>query len=339
MVETHEEQITRLNDRLQRLENESRRLLDAVRWSGRVRIILVTCLVLFLFVFGALYFWLYLDVRNNRMAEYPRLIGERPEQFSEPLTRQAIQLFEMESPGVADVFLAQFNKDRATYVDLIEKERKTLTDNIVRSFEAKLNETSKSFLEEHQEVLAREFPELRDEKKMALIKDNLQDIYERIGRRYHVHFMRDRLDSLIAQIDEFPRIEPKASGVPVTEQIFSEMLELLRMMLINSENYLSPEELAEWKEHKAEMTGVGDVSETNAAVDDSGMTGESTGDKPSAETAEPPKTDDAAGDGDASADEGKEAADNPDDSSPDDGEGDEPDDDDDDSGDGSDGRN
>ena len=64
---TQEEQIEILNKKLNELENESRRILNALRWATKVRMILVAGLLVF--AIGAVFKFtgLYNEIKNQRI--------------------------------------------------------------------------------------------------------------------------------------------------------------------------------------------------------------------------------------------------------------------------------
>jgi hypothetical protein len=270
MADSHEEQITALTARLNELENESRRVLGALRWSSRVRKVLILGLLLFLIVFGVLYYRLYSNFMNDRLAKVRQLINDRPEEFSEPLTRQMLVLLQDQGPYVANVFRDQISADQERFSTALGAERELFSEHMIRDFEKKLNEAYDVVIQTHEQALQREFPELRDPVKMKLVHDNLQDVYERVGRRYHVDVMREHVKQVVSQIDNFPRIEPRQPNVPVPEQIATEMLELVRMMLINSEYYVTPEEMERLSamEGQSEATGATSTAPASTEVPD-----------------------------------------------------------------------
>ena len=239
---TTEEQTNQiLNAKLEALELESRRVLRAMRWSTRVRLILVLALLVFVIVFSLFFYRLYTDIRDRRVAEVQRIINERPEEFSEPLTRQLIQLAEGQGPYIGTVFREQIEKDSQKYVDAFDDERDVFITNMQTMLEGKLNAANAAVMEEHETILRREFPELMDDRKLELIKSNMEEIYTQVGKRYYVDFMGDRLKSIVSKLDTFPAAKPRQPGAPLSEQLASEMLELVRMMVIYSENYVPPE--------------------------------------------------------------------------------------------------
>ncbi len=229
-----------LNAKLEALELESRRILRALRWSSKVRLILIIALILFVIVFSFLFYRLYNEIRDTRIAEVQRIINEQPQEFSEPLTRQLIVLAQDQGPYVGTVFREQIEEDSQKYVDAFDIEREEFVANMQTMLEDKLDEANAAVMEEHETILRREFPELVDDKKMELIKENMQEIYTQVGKRYYVDFMGDRLKAIVGKLDTFPASTPRQPGAALSEQIATEMLELVRMMVIYSDNYVPP---------------------------------------------------------------------------------------------------
>lgn len=239
-MSTHEEQIVILTEKLGILENESRRILAALHWSSRVRTVLFFGLMLFALISTFLFYRLYVDVKTNRIAEVQRIIREHPEKFSEPLTRQVMFLAEEQGPFVIEAFRKQAQEDSALYLNAFDTERATLINNLQANLEEKLNDSYATMLAEQEEMLKAEFPVLKDPDKLDNIRTNMEKVYDKIGKRYFVDSLREELESIANKIDTFPAAEPKVDNIPLGEQIATELLELVRLMLVNSENYIVP---------------------------------------------------------------------------------------------------
>jgi hypothetical protein len=230
-----------LNDKLSALENESMRILNALQWATKVRMILFFGLLLFALISAFLFYRLYIDIKDERIAKVQQIIAEKPAEFSEPLTRQVMSLAEEQGPFVMDVFRKQAQQDSELYLNALDTERETLINNLQKSVEVKLAASYTKLLDEQEALLVREFPELKDPRKMENVRRNLEMVYQKVGNRYYANYLKEELDELSNRLDTFPPTEPKQYGVPVAEQIAGESLELVRMMLIASENYQAPE--------------------------------------------------------------------------------------------------
>lgn len=240
-MSTHEEQIAMLTEKLNMLENESRRLLIALNWASKVRMILLGCIVLFVGISLWMFYSLYIDIRTNRFAEVQRIINQQPEEFSEPLTRQVMLLAEEQGPHVIEVFRKQAQEDSELYVRAFDEERTKLINSLQANLESKLQDSYAEMLVEQEEMLRNEFPVLKDPEKLANIRANMERVYDKIGKRYLVDSLKEEMESIATKIDTFPASDPKVDNIPLGEQIATEMLELVRMMLVHSENYVIPE--------------------------------------------------------------------------------------------------
>jgi len=238
---TDEQRIETLNNKLSALENESRRILNALQWATKVRLILFFGLMLFALISAFLFYQLYIDIKDERIAEVQRIISEKPAEFSEPLTRQLMSLAEDQGPFVIDVFRKQAQQDSELYLNAVDAERETLIGNLQKSVEVKLAASYTKLLDEQEALLVREFPELKDPAKMENVRRNLELVYQKVGNRYYANYLKEELDELANRLDTFPPTDPKQYGVPVAEQIAGEFLELVRMMLVASENYQEPD--------------------------------------------------------------------------------------------------
>ncbi len=241
-MSTPEQQVTVLTEKLNALELESRRILRALHWATKVRFILFCGLMLFALSSAFLFFRLCQDIKTNRIVEVQRLIQEQPEKLSQSLTRQIMLLAEEEGPFLAEVFRGQAQIDSPQYVEAFDRERAVLIANLQTRLEEKLAIAYESMLDEQEEMLKGEFPMLEDREKMEKVRKNLTRIYDQIGKRYFVDNLNEEINDLFASIDSFPAAEPKMQNVPLGEQIVAEFLDLVRMMIVYSNEYVMPEE-------------------------------------------------------------------------------------------------
>ena len=237
---TQEEQIEILNKKLSELENESRRILSALRWATKVRMILFAGLLVF--AVGAVFKFtgLYNEIKNQRITEVQRIIQTEPEKFAEPLTKQLVQLMEEQGPYVMDVFREQAEKDSDAYMDAFDVEREQLVANLEEKLKVKLAASYEELLSEQEKILVKQYPVLEDPEKLKLVRGNVEDIYDKIGDRYYLNFLQEQIEILADRLESFPMTDSEQGNIPASEQILTEMLELVRLMLIHSENYQMP---------------------------------------------------------------------------------------------------
>jgi hypothetical protein len=237
---TQEEQIEILNKKLSELENESRRILNALRWATKVRMILFAGLLVF--AVGAVFKFtgLYNEIKNQRIVEVQRIIQTEPEKFAEPLTKQLVQLMEEQGPYVIEVFREQAEKDSDAYMDAFDVEREQLIANVEEKLKVKLAASYEELLSKQEKILVRQYPVLEDPEKLKLVRGNVEGIYEKIGDRYYLDFLQEQIEILADRLESFPIADSEQGNIPVSEQILAEMLELVRLMLIHSENYQMP---------------------------------------------------------------------------------------------------
>ena len=243
MSTPEQQQITNLTNKLNALENESRRILRALNWATKVRTILFFVLLLFVLISCAMFYWLYMDVRENRVAEIQQIIANKPEEFSEPLALQLKQLAESKGPDVAAIFRQQMEQDAKLYAAEFDAQRSELISNLQQKLEGKLINTYAAMLDEQEQILKDEFPVLEDPEKLENIRNNMELVYRKISQRYYVDFLKSELEELAVKLDGFPASDPRIENVPVTEQIATEFLELVRMMLVYADNYQIPDDV------------------------------------------------------------------------------------------------
>lgn len=237
---TQDEQIEILTKKLSELENESRRILNALRWATKVRMILFAGLLVFAVGAVVKYTGLYNEIKNQRIVEVQRIIQEEPEKFAEPLTKQLVQLMEEQGPYVMEVFREQAEKDSNAYMDAFDVERDQLIVNVEEKLKIKLAASYEELLSKQETLLVKQYPVLEDPEKLKQVRANVEKIYENIGDRYYFNFLQEQIEILADRLESFPIAESDQGNVPVGEQILAEMLELVRLMLIHSENYQMP---------------------------------------------------------------------------------------------------
>ncbi len=239
---TTEQQLAAVTDKMNALENESRRILRALNWATKVRLILFCGLFLFVLTSAFLFYRLYIDIRHNRLAEVQRTIESQPELFSEPLTRQVLRLAEDEGPHIAEVFRLQAEADSDVIVAAMNAERDVLIKNLQKDMQEKLTASFSKMLDEQEELLIKEFPVLEDPEKMENVRNNMEKVYQQFGQRYYVDFMKEELEEIAGKLDEFPASQPKMANISVAEQIALELFELIRMTLVYADNYVFPDD-------------------------------------------------------------------------------------------------
>jgi len=237
-MSTPEQQLAVLTDKLNALENESRRILRALQWATKVRMILFCALLMFVLVSLVLFYRLYVDVRYNRIALVQQTIEQQPERFSEPLTRQIMLLAEEQGPHVVEVFRAQAVEDSDVIVQALNQERTVLINNLQENMEQKLAVFSSSLLDEQEKLLVEEFPVLKDPEKMENVRKNMEKVYQQFAERYYVDFMKEELEEMAVKLDAFPPTEPKMANISIAEQIALEFIELVRMTVVYADKYV-----------------------------------------------------------------------------------------------------
>ena len=95
-------------------------------------------------------------------------------------------------------------------------------------------------LSEQEKLLVKQYPVLEDPEKLKLVRGNVEDIYDKIGDRYYLNFLQEQIEILADRLESFPMTDSEQANIPASEQILTEMLELVRLMLIHSENYQMP---------------------------------------------------------------------------------------------------
>ena len=215
---------------IDRLETESRQLLSALKWSTRVRHILMVATVAFILGTGTCFYALFEEIKNQRLTETQQLLLERKDEFLEPLTQAAWEVAEKTGPQVARAFQDQLANDSSRYLQVLEQERDSIGESLAAYLEQRLREEHVRFLEENESLLVQEFPELKDPQRRANFERNLEAAFEKIGRRYYVKYFEMEYEKLVENIDRFPAIRPEKPDAPVAKQLAAETAKLFQML-------------------------------------------------------------------------------------------------------------
>jgi len=234
MAEQNKDQVTQLSAQLSALESESQRLLAALQWSSLVRNILLLCLVGFVVVFGWLYFKLYRDITQNKLAEFQRILNERQSELVEPLSREAFQLAQDVSPDVLKAFEWRIQSDGRKYVKAFNTERDIISQNLQAQVEDASVKLYERLLNDHEKILKEEFPQL-DAQDQATLHQNMEKTYRQIAQRYYIDHFHTEIEKLTVAIDNFPMSEPDEAKGPLAQQVLYELMEMVQMMMAELE--------------------------------------------------------------------------------------------------------
>ena len=224
---------TELTEQVQRLEAESRQLLTALKWSTRVRNMLLIAIVAFAAGTGAMFYSLFEEIKNDRLAETQQLFIERQDEFVQPLTKAAYDVAESTGPVVFEAFRNQFAKDSSRYLAVMDQERDAMAQSLKGHLEQRVSELHVQFLQENEALLAEQFPELKDPQSREIFHRNLEATFAEIGRRYYVKYFDAEYERLVNSIDRFPAIRPENPDTSVAKQLAAETTKLFQMLAAN----------------------------------------------------------------------------------------------------------
>ena len=225
---------TELTAQVQRLEDESRQLLKALKWSTRVRNMTLVALIAFAAGAGAMFYNLFQEIKNNRLAEVQQLFIERQDEFLGPLTQAAMDLAEETGPEVLASFRNQLSEDSSRYLEVIGQERTAIAHSLKTHLEQHVSQLHVQFLEENEALLAEQFPELKDPQSREIFHRNLEAAFQEIGQRYYVKYFDAEYEKLVENLERFPAIRPTNADTPVAKQLAAETAKLFQMLAANA---------------------------------------------------------------------------------------------------------
>ncbi len=241
MAEQNKDQVAELSAQLSALESESQHLLSALQWSSLVRNILLLSLVAFVAVFGLLYYKLYKDITEKKLAEFQTILAERQQELLEPLSKEAFQLAQDVGPDILTAFQYRVESDGDKYIKAFNAERDIVKKNLEAQVEASAHDLYERLLNDHEKILQEEFPQLDEDDKNRL-HANMEQTYRQLVKRYYVDYFHTEIERLALSIDNFPMSEPDQSKGPLAQQVLYELMEMVQMMMVGPTDDLKPVE-------------------------------------------------------------------------------------------------
>jgi hypothetical protein len=231
-----------LEQHIRSLETEYANLAGAIGRGGRVRMILFLLLVVFIAVFGYLYY-----SAVDRLVGNPDALLAEVESQSPPtvaaITRSIQTLGENVANPVADAFQAQIEKDLPQFLDALRNERDPFIENMAISLNDRIDAQYEKLLQQHQSILEEEFPDVADKDGYGKMIGNFQIAFERLVKQHYGDEFRNEADQLAKAWEQLPPAEVPPGG---EEELRSELkgllVDLLQHMLTRKE---PPHEVAD----------------------------------------------------------------------------------------------
>lgn len=225
-----------LGAQVEALAKESKALADALASTRSQRVILL--LVLIIFIGGICLAFVRLGSQLTSKDNIDQLLqkGEkRLRDHSDKYTKHVQTLYEKTSPVLTEAFSAQAKKDLPRFIQAMEKERDTLTDNLSNQLTKKLEEKYKDVTAKHEKLLKEEFPQVQDEKLHAEMMVNIDAAVQKLVKRYYVEELKGQMQKINDAWDSFPPADtPKKDDIPLEDQFIAGLIELLKQKLVSN---------------------------------------------------------------------------------------------------------
>jgi cell division protein FtsB len=219
--------------RVEQLEREARRVVDALTQAQRTRQLLF--LVLIAFVCVTCYAYYRLATRYEQKEQLDLLLTKAQDQLerrSDFLSQQAQSLVDETAPVVSAAFLEQAKRDVPGFLQAVDAERDKLLENLVSRLEQRLAEHQHRIIERHHALLEQEFPDVKDSHLHDAMLKNLEMAFDKLVNRYYIDTMRNEILQIYADWDQFPMVDAVQPGDTRLEDEFQgALLELLKMKL------------------------------------------------------------------------------------------------------------
>lgn len=220
------------------LEQRVNALVAAIRGGKRVRVYLLL-LVLALLVGLGFYFYqrttrFMKEIQSQEMVDAvtARIEGNLAELFE----REVRELAEAAAPKVSEAFMEQAKKDTPVIMKALEQERDVFAENLESRVRKRIEERHHELLQEHRNILADEFPQLKDDAVMTQMIDNFEIGLDKMVKEHYGDEIKQQMQQLYKTWEDFPLADEPAEGdQELADQLVGHLFELFKLVLIESD--------------------------------------------------------------------------------------------------------
>jgi hypothetical protein len=218
-----------MSRQLDDLERRSAELSTAISRGSQVRLLL-TLAVVVIVVVTVRAFWKRAEGFVTRPEPLIQAVRESAQANEAELQRELKVFIDHAWPPVQQAFSDRFNADWPNILTKFGEERDTLAINLRDKLEAKIRGQVNETIQKHRQILAEEFPDIKDEEVLAQMIANMQDALQPMVKRYYAEPCLKQIQDLFATWDDFPLADrPGELDPPLDQQLHGLLYEIMRL--------------------------------------------------------------------------------------------------------------
>lgn len=222
--------------RLDELQRRTEGLTAALEKSRSTRRLIIFAFLGFVIVAGWRFYSLGNMIRSEEyqaqlLAEVQKSVASNQDSFS----REAQKLVDGASPIVTTAFSKQAEKDMPVIMQVINKERALLLDDLGQQMARKIENHHHELLRRHDKLFQEEFPTAKDPEVRDRMMGNTCLALDRLVKKYYVDEFQKELKAMDRTWEEFPAADrPAAGDPPLDSQLIGELMDLLAIKFSRS---------------------------------------------------------------------------------------------------------
>lgn len=229
-------ELEQLTARLDELQRRTEGLTAALEQSRSTRRLIVLAFVAFVLVTG----WRFYSLRDLLQSEdyQKRLLAEvqkAVERNQKEFSNEATKLVDGATPVISVAFTEQSKKDMPVFMDIINKQRTLLLENLSKRMEAKVMSHHDKLVRSHEKLFAEEFPTIQNKELRDRMMGNASLALDRLVKKYYVEEFQKEFVSMEKTWEDFPPADkPTGDEPPLESQLVGELMDLLAIKFSRS---------------------------------------------------------------------------------------------------------
>lgn len=218
-----------LRSQLNELQSRTEGLATALEHSRSARRLVMIAFLVFVLIAGWKFYSLGNMIRTeNYQARLLSEVQKSVEANEKNFSREAQKLVDGATPVVQTAFSKQTEKDMPIFMQIIDKERAKVIDNLGQRMSEKIENHHHELLRRHDKLFQAEFPTVNDPKVRERMMSNACVALDRLVKKYYVDEFQKELKAMDKAWQDFPPAEkPNAGEPPLDSQLVGELMELL----------------------------------------------------------------------------------------------------------------
>lgn len=228
--------LEQLTARLDELQRRTEGLTAALEQSRSTRRLIILAFLGVVIVIG----WRFYSLGNTIQSEdyQERLLSEvqkAVEANQDTFSKQAGLLVNEATPVITTAFSEQSKKDMPIFMDIIDRERALLLENLSQRMEKKVLLHHDKLVRAHEKLFAEEFPAIQDKDVRDRMMGNTSLALDRLIKKYYVDEFKKEFQTMEKTWDDFPPAEkPTGDEPPLETQLVGELMDLLAIKFSRS---------------------------------------------------------------------------------------------------------